>query len=142
MKDKILSVICSVLFLFSLNSFSAVFPVELNTVATQCPTVPSYKDATFCHEFKTTVLCNCHNAITNPKLWPTYCKNVTKIYNEMIGEYGSIRGGCTHEWGTNDPTDLKECRNQWHCAMFGIAYTPGAVCSGNPAPNQACKNIV
>ncbi len=141
MKRKILLSICAFFItLFSINVFAyqSVFPVN-TAKAAACPIVPSYKDPTFCHEFKTTVLCNC-DAHFPKKLWPAFCSSVFSVYTQMMGVYHSIDNACISQYGAGDQKDITECRNQWHCDIFGQSFSGGA-CVGNPAPNQPCPNI-
>lgn len=143
MKKKFLLGICVFVFaLFGFNSFAeaSVFPIETQTLsASTCPIVPSYKDPTFCDEFKTTVICNCHQHFPS-RLWPVSCASVTEVYQEMIGFYGSINSACTSKYGKGDKVDILECRNQWHCDIFGTNAS-GGVCPGNPTTGQPCHNI-
>jgi hypothetical protein len=141
MKRHLLLFLC-VFFTFFVSASwadTSIFPTNTPALSA-CPIVPSYTDPTFCTEFKTTVICNCHAHFTNKKMWPIFCGSVTSVYTGMMGLYHSILRACISQYGANDPTDITECRNQWHCAMQGKSVSGGA-CSGNPVPTQACPNI-
>src|SRR3990167_2994226 len=142
MKKKFLLGICVFVFtLFCFNSLAdaSVFPVE-RTMFAACPVVPSYKDPTFCTEFKTTVICSCDAHFPNKRMWPIFCSSVSQVYTQMMAVYHSIDSACVSQYGSGDQTDITECRNQWHCAMTGNSYNGGA-CVGNPTPGQPCPNI-
>ncbi|EKD77261.1 MAG: hypothetical protein ACD_42C00408G0006 [uncultured bacterium] len=135
-KIFLLCVFIVTLFGFTASAEASLFPVATSNLAA-CPSVPSYKDSNFCTEFETTVICSCDAHFSNKREWPVFCKSVTEVYTQMMALYHSIKNACTQ----NQPQeDLTECRNQWHCAMFGKSFS-GVSCSGNPVSTQPCPNI-
>lgn len=133
MKKNLTSIFTLFLIIFSLNGYAGFFPVALPDI--QCNLVPSYSDPKFCNEFSDVSICQCHSQI-NSVLWPVFCPNVHKIYNEMIARYKTVEGGCKFALAKGWSHDLTECVRQWTCYHSGGTYD-GKKCAGT---GQACES--
>ena len=109
--------------------FVSLLAISVNTfAASACPRALPTDNAGFCGSFKSVAACNC---AANGQ-GPAVCQNMKKMYDVMIGMFGSLKAACNFQH--NSPP--QECIDDWNCYMTGGKDTQGRLCA---ATGKACE---
>lgn len=103
---------------FSVNAFAE----------TACPRAVPTDNPGFCPSFKSVAACNC---AANGQ-GPAVCQNMKKMYDMMIGMFGSLKAACNFQHSSPP----QECIDDWNCYMNGGKDSQGKACSGS---GRACE---
>jgi hypothetical protein len=88
----------------------------------------------FCKTFPPAATCNCCKHLQPSSV----CESMSKIYSEMVGTYGSLKGACQNQ----NVTDAAECVADWNCYWDGgnsskdgkPCNATGVRCTNDPRP--------
>lgn len=110
MKRKIILLAC----LWSVSAFAG-------DTFLACPQALPTDNPNFCPSFRTSATCHC-TAKGMPK---SLCQDLDKMYDRMVGMFGSLQKACAFQKDT--PTQT--CIDDWNCYRLGGKDSQGKLCS-------------